>query len=383
MTIYRFWFARMWVKMNRALRAWSYALLSRLHPHGKGCVACRSGVIDVAARFSGLPEPNFAVDVIVTWVDGSRPDYEEKMLSFFAAAHPGRKLNSARHRNNHELRFSLRSLETYAPWLRKIHLVTDGQCPEWLKTDHPKLRLVDHKDFIPAEYLPTFNSHVIEAFLHRVPGLAEHYIYCNDDVFMGRPARKADLFTPIGLPLCFMDWRPLRKFGYGYFKSEHTASWHNTIEYLRKHGVLKDTDATFICAHGLFPQTKSNAYNTFVFYEDLINNFVKNRFRSTNEVGFYCHAAPLWLYANKRIIPCDERHYYVQNSQIDRMIYYKALINEKIFNISPLFFCINDTKNRPLKSKWIKDLIYVLRSYFPYPLSLEKDGTITWGYQKK
>jgi hypothetical protein len=315
-------------------------------------------------------------------VDGSCPIYKKKIQSYFTALHPGQKLKGARHRNNDELRFCLRSLETYAPWLRKIHLVTDGQCPGWLKMDHPKLHLVDHTDFIPAEYLPTFNSHVIEAFLHRLPGLAEHYIYCNDDVFIGRPVRKADFFTPNGLPLCFMDWRPLREFGYGYRKSEHTASWHNTIEYLRKQGVLKDANQAFICAHGPFPQTVTNARDVFDFYEDCILGFAKNRLRSTDEMGFYCHAAPLWLYAQQRTVPCDERYYYVQNNQVDRRVYYNALLGAKKHQITPLFFCINDTSDRPLKSIWRKDLMYVLRNYFPHTLSLEKGGAVTWGYQK-
>jgi hypothetical protein len=37
-----------------------------------------------------------------------------------------------------------------------------------------------------SPFLPTFSSPAIEANLHRIAGLSEHFLYFNDDVFLGK-----------------------------------------------------------------------------------------------------------------------------------------------------------------------------------------------------
>ena len=56
----------------------------------------------------------------------------------------------ARYADRGELRYSMRSLHLFAPWVRRIHLVTAGQVPDWLDADHPRVNLVDHRDLFPA-----------------------------------------------------------------------------------------------------------------------------------------------------------------------------------------------------------------------------------------
>ena len=90
----------------------------------------------------------------------------------------------------------MRSVHLFAPWVRRIHLVTAGQVPDWLDTDHPQVQVVDHRDILPADALPTFNSHAIETALHRVPDLTEQWVYLNDDVFLGRPLRPEIVLQP-------------------------------------------------------------------------------------------------------------------------------------------------------------------------------------------
>lgn len=98
-----------------------------------------------------------------------------------------------RFRSTEELRYLLRSLERHAPWLRRIHLVTNGQVPAWLDLSNPRLRLVTHAEiFLESDCLPTFNSHAIELNLARIPGLSEEFIYSNDDTFLARPISIAD-----------------------------------------------------------------------------------------------------------------------------------------------------------------------------------------------
>jgi len=135
------------------------------------------------------------IDVVYTWVDDSDPVWRSER----AAVHPGEKLaadalSPSRTADRGELRYSLRSLAMYAGWVRHVWIITSGQVPEWLDVDHPKVSVLPHSAiFAEPEALPTFNSHAIESQLHHIPGLAEHFIYLNDDVFFGRPV-SADLF---------------------------------------------------------------------------------------------------------------------------------------------------------------------------------------------
>lgn len=140
----------------------------------------------------------FPIDVVYTWVDDGDPAWQRARNDARQAA--GRQLQrreasgDARFRNRDELRFSMRSLHAHAPWVRNIFLVTAGQRPEWL-TDHPQVKVVDHRQILPADALPTFNSHAIEAAIHRIPGLSEQFVYFNDDVFLGRPLGPERFFS--------------------------------------------------------------------------------------------------------------------------------------------------------------------------------------------
>ena len=103
----------------------------------------------------------------------------------------------ARFVSRDELRYSFRSIHLFAPWVRKIHLVTAGQVPELARpVDHPQVAVVDHSAILPADALPTFNSHAIESALHRLPDLAEHFVYLNDDFFLGRPLGPGGVLQP-------------------------------------------------------------------------------------------------------------------------------------------------------------------------------------------
>lgn len=99
----------------------------------------------------------------------------------------------------HNLHYWFRAVEKFAPWVDKVHLVTWGHLPAWLETQHPKLNVVRHTDFIPHEYLPTFNSLTIGMNLHRIEGLAEQFVVFNDDMFLTRECRPDDFFRH-GMP---------------------------------------------------------------------------------------------------------------------------------------------------------------------------------------
>ncbi len=135
-----------------------------------------------------------AVDFVIPWVDDTDPVWREKKAKYTGTEE--QEGNSVvRYRDWDTLKYWFRGVEKFAPWVRNIYFVTDNQKPEWLNLDHPKLKWVKHTDFIPEEYLPTFSCQAIEWNLHRIPGIAENFVFFNDDVFMIRPTKPEDFFV--------------------------------------------------------------------------------------------------------------------------------------------------------------------------------------------
>ena len=105
-------------------------------------------------------------------------------------------VSASRFQDNEELRYSMRSVERFAPWVRQIFIVTNGQIPSWLNLDSPRVTLVTHEEIFPNHtHLPTYSSPAIESHLHRIPGLAPHFIYLNDDVMFGDYVWPEDFYT--------------------------------------------------------------------------------------------------------------------------------------------------------------------------------------------
>lgn len=141
------------------------------------------------------------IDIVILWVDGSDPAWLAQKREYLPPAQADSD-SVNRYRDWGVLPHWFRSVERFAPWARKIHFVTWGHVPGFLNLDNPKLHLVRHDEFIPREYLPTFSSHTIEMNIHRIPGLAEHFIYFNDDMFLTRPMEPEDFFQN-GLPCTY------------------------------------------------------------------------------------------------------------------------------------------------------------------------------------
>ncbi len=140
------------------------------------------------------------IDFVITWVDMSDPEWQADFAKY--SGNKGNTKNGvseARFRDYGFLKYWFRGVEKFAPWVRKVHFVTSGQKPEWLDDSHPKLHLVNHEDYIPAQFLPTYNSVVIERYLHKIPGLAEHFVYFNDDFYIIN-AISEERFFRNGLP---------------------------------------------------------------------------------------------------------------------------------------------------------------------------------------
>uniref|UniRef100_F7AFG7 N-acetylglucosamine-1-phosphotransferase subunits alpha/beta n=1 Tax=Ciona intestinalis TaxID=7719 RepID=F7AFG7_CIOIN len=116
-------------------------------------------------------------------------------------------ISKSRFEDNEELRYSLRSVEKYAPWVRHIYIVTNGQIPYWLNMDAPRVTLVTHEEiFVNKSHLPTFSSPAIEAHIHRIPGLADKFIYLNDDVMFGKEVWPDDFYTHADGHKVYLAW---------------------------------------------------------------------------------------------------------------------------------------------------------------------------------
>lgn len=141
------------------------------------------------------------MDFVISWVDNNDPVWMEQFRQYkhVECQTTHEAIDDSRFRDWDNLEFWFRGVEQFAPWVDKIHFVTWGHLPSWLNTNHPKLNIVFHRDFIPAEYLPTFNARTIELNLHRIKELSEHYVYFNDDVFLIDSVQKETFFRK-GLP---------------------------------------------------------------------------------------------------------------------------------------------------------------------------------------
>ncbi|MCC3297385.1 stealth family protein [Arthrobacter sp. zg-Y916] len=142
----------------------------------------------------------FDVDLVFSWVDGSSPEYRARRAALMENAVVGEgDDHEARYRQINELKYALRSVYMFAPWIRRIFIASDSPRPDWL-ADHPSVTFVPAVEhFRDPSVLPTFNSQAVESQLQHIPGLSEHFLYSNDDMFFGRPVGPDLFFSPGGI----------------------------------------------------------------------------------------------------------------------------------------------------------------------------------------
>ena len=136
------------------------------------------------------------IDFVIPWVDGADPEWRKQKASYSddTAIIP-QDSGEERYRDWGILPYWFRGVEKYAPWVRRIHFITCGHVPEWLNLNHPKLNFVRHEDYIPRKWLPVFSPRPIELNVFRIGGLAEKFVFFNDDIFINAPVRPEDFFV--------------------------------------------------------------------------------------------------------------------------------------------------------------------------------------------
>lgn len=144
------------------------------------------------------------IDFVLPWVDGNDHEWRKQKQKYYDAergsASGGAANADCRYKDLGLLRYWFRAIENFTPWVNRIFFITCGQKPDWLNEANPKLRLINHKDYIPAEYLPTFQSNTIELNVFRIPDLSEHFVLFNDDVFVLK-SLSPDFFFKKGYPV--------------------------------------------------------------------------------------------------------------------------------------------------------------------------------------
>lgn len=135
------------------------------------------------------------IDVVITWVDGNNEEWRALRDRYAPKRDDaGVDTRARRYRDWDNLQYLLRGIERHMPWVRRVYLVTPGHYPSWANPECDKLVLVDQNDIMPEEYTPTFNNCAVELFFHRIPGISQHFVYFNDDMFPLRDLAPSDFF---------------------------------------------------------------------------------------------------------------------------------------------------------------------------------------------
>ena len=173
---------------------------------------------------------NEKIDFVILWVDGNDEKWLKEKNKYKKMEKNDITNNVNRYRDWDLLKYWFRGVEKYAPWVNKIHFVTYGHLPQWLDTTNPKINIVKHEDFIPKEYLPTFNSNVIQYYLHNIKDLTDKFVMFDDDMFILKEVKQNDFFK--GDKIC--DVFAEIPFYSGCPGDKYPHSLLNNIQYIRQ-----------------------------------------------------------------------------------------------------------------------------------------------------
>ncbi len=315
-----------------------------------------------------LLPPNFPIDVVYTWVDADDPRFQDRLSSHLPAGGIDKNtMSKARFQNHDELRYSLRSLLSFVPWVNHIYVVTCGQTPSWL-VPNERLSLVDHTDILDEQYLPTFNSHVIGSALHRIAGLSEHYIYFNDDVLLLRPIEPGDAFTGNGLAYGFVgnlaisDTSPE--------PNETATNWGaKNARTLVARQWGRPLDRRF--SHMFHPQRKTVAEECEAIFAAEYHSFRQNRFRAMDDLLCCSYLHPVAAYITGRGLFTRSSLWYVKIRDPSARKLYEQILRSHDLNSTRSVVCLNDIPTESELPGYGDHLHAFLSTYLPEPSCFE------------
>lgn len=309
-----------------------------------------------------IPEEpmNEPIDFVVTWVDGNDPVWRAEKAKFDPSYVKGN--TDARYREWNQFMYWFRAVEKYAPWVRYVHLVTWGHLPPWLNTDHPKLKIVNHKDYIPEKYLPTFSSIPIELNIHRIPDLSEHFMLFCDDFYFAKPTKPEDFFCG-GVPRYSAIAEPVRNYRYngpfahqqfsdmglinGCFDLCTSVEKNPELWFSKCYGNKRMYNRFayqsaylpgMLCTHLGTPYCKSTLERVWSECEAELDETCTHRFRTPMD---YMHQVfSLWEIMSGTFVPVSEDHYGIKFGTLSK----ETKLIEKAFSSQKYkMICLNDS----------------------------------------
>ena len=282
------------------------------------------------------------IDLVYLWVDGNDPQWKAKHNACIGRTEEQSAVDcEGRYADSDELRYSLRSVEKYAPWIRRIFIVTDNQVPSWLDTSNPKVRIVDHKEIMPAVCLPCFNSTLIEHFLYKIPELSEHFLYANDDMFINKPVTPHTFFAADGLPIVRFNRRPFRKWTLWFKEKVQGKPLSNYVQTIRNSAELVEKKYGIYYGgkthHNIDSYLKSDYQHVGQVFQSAIEATLTNHVRSANDVQRNIYS----------YVPLAEKRahlLYVTQKTSFRLHIDNEGNYSKLERYNPLLFCMNDSE---------------------------------------
>lgn len=328
------------------------------------------------------------IDFVVTWVDMNDPKWQQDFAAYSGKIdNKKNEVTEARFRDHGLLKYWFRGVEKFAPWVRNVHFVTCGQKPEWLNAGHPKLRLVDHQDYIPKQFLPCFNSSLIEIYLHRIPDLSEHFVYFNDDFFIiddlspqrfftdGVPNDIAAFRMNLGLSLwskCLKNNIAIinRRFDKKEIMRRDHDKWFNEI-YGKKARLTRllrpyDKFITLRTPHNAQPYTKTTFKEVWDYAGEELTEMSKHRFRSPED--YTQELFRTWQICQSNFVPYNT---YVDTKMFP-LVFKSAKAIRAIREQSYKLVCVNDSEHIINYDKTMREVSAAFDHILPEKSSFEK-----------
>lgn len=280
------------------------------------------------------------VDIVYTWVDSSDHKWQSSYLYERSKIIPERygkhALSPGRFSNHNELKYSIISVMENMPWINNIFIVTDNQKPD-KKFLNSKCHIIDHHDIIEDRYLPTFNSHVIEAHLHKIEDLQEKFIYFNDDIFVLRKLPIGHFYRNKNIASIFCTPKKL------YSKEMcrlNTPTYHACLNCNNLLSKRYGKQIDMYLSHTYYPLMKSSFSKVYSMFFDQIEYFFNNKFRTNNDFNLASFLVPMSMFIDGNAVPAVDICYYFNiNANNIRYIYNTLTMRERL--CLPHSCCIN------------------------------------------
>ncbi|MCX8712108.1 hypothetical protein J3U57_07165 [Gilliamella sp. B3464] len=305
---------------------------------------------------------NESVDVVITWVNNCDPDWIIK-FEYYKNQKANNinpiAIDNARFEDHGELFYVIKSIELNMPWVRTIFLITDNQIPKFDLSS--KVKIINHSQIIDKKYLPTFNSHVIEAHLHNVPDLSENFIYFNDDVFIARYLPKSHFLSGNNISSLFLNRRNLDEMLQKGITTPTLSACLNSRKLLFKQ-YKKNINVPLV--HTYIPLKK--AYFSFAWshFNFEINSFISNRFRDENDLNLATFLVPWIMYFERQSMLARDICYYFNIRSAFANTNYSLLNFKKEKQLLPHSFCANDFQSKKDSSLQYKDNLMIFLEKF-------------------